>query len=91
MAGSYRNVVGQVCYRLRNAAGLTQEQLAARCSIAGLRLSRGTYAKIESQDREVTDYELVILAKVFKVKVTELLPEELPKWALHKESGYFKD
>lgn len=88
---SYRNVVGPACHRLRLAAELTQEQVAAKCSIAGIRLSRGTYAKIESQDREITDYELIILAKVFKVKPADLLPDELPGWALHRPSGHFKD
>ena len=47
--------------------GLTQEQLAAKCCVIGFDLSRSTLAKIESQNRQETDYELRYFAKVLKV------------------------
>jgi hypothetical protein len=38
----------------------------------GWNISRGTLAKIESQVRGVTDFEVVLLAKALKVKVNDL-------------------
>ncbi len=46
---------------------------AARCSILGWELSRGTLSKIEAQLRCVKDGELVILAKALKVDANTLL------------------
>lgn len=49
-----------------------QNQLAARCNIVGLNISRSTLAKIESKVRWVTDSEAALLAKALKVGVGEL-------------------
>lgn len=51
-----RNVVGPVVRRLRNAAELSQADLAARCGVLGWDLSRETMAKIESQIRWAADF-----------------------------------
>jgi transcriptional regulator with XRE-family HTH domain len=59
---------------LRNAASLSQSDLAARCGVLGWDLSRETLAKIESQIRWVADFELVCLASALRVDVKELLP-----------------
>ena len=47
--------------------GLTQKQLASTCCLLGFALSRGTLAKIESQNRQVTDFEIRYFAKALKV------------------------
>ena len=69
-----QNIVGPQIRKLRYQQGLTQELFAARCSVLGLELSRGTLSKIEAQLRCVTDAELMILAKALKVEPTALLP-----------------
>ena len=69
-----QNIVGPQVRKLRDQQGLTQEMFAARCSIRGLELSRGTLSKIEAQLRCVTDMELVLLAESLKVTVAQLLP-----------------
>jgi transcriptional regulator with XRE-family HTH domain len=69
-----QNIVGPQIRKLRYQQGLTQEMFAARCSILGWDLSRGTLSKIEAQLRCVTDAELVMLAKVLKVEVIAVLP-----------------
>ncbi|MGB7769917.1 MAG: helix-turn-helix transcriptional regulator [Verrucomicrobiia bacterium] len=69
-----QNIVGPHIRKLRYQQGLTQELFAARCSVLGLELSRGTLSKIEAQLRCVTDAELVILARALKVEPTALLP-----------------
>jgi transcriptional regulator with XRE-family HTH domain len=69
-----QNIVGPQIRKLRYQQELTQEMFAARCSILGWDLSRGTLSKIEAQLRCVTDTELVILAKALKVEVNAILP-----------------
>ena len=64
------------------AAGLTQEELAAKLQLAGLHsLDRVTVAKIESQIRSVFDFELVMIAKVLGTDPAALMPtpEKLKK------------
>lgn len=66
------NIIGQQVRRLRYRKDLTQNDMAARCCIAGLDISRGTLAKIEAQVRCVNDKEVYILAKVLGVSVDKL-------------------
>jgi len=66
------NIVGPQVRYLRKQKEMTQNQLAARCNIVGLNISRSTLAKIESKVRQVTDSEAALLAKALKVDVREL-------------------
>lgn len=75
-----RNIVGPAIRALRNHLGWSQEQAAAHCNIVGFDISRATYAQLEMQLRNVTDIELALLAKAFRVKVDLLIPDELPTW-----------
>lgn len=70
-----RNFVGPTVRRLRSNLGLTQAMLAARCQRLGWEISRESLAKIESQIRWVADFELLHLARVFQVDVSELVPD----------------
>ena len=70
-----KNIVGPSIRRLRCQRGLTQDMLAARCSVRGLELSRGTLSKIEAQLRCVVDSELLALAGVLGVRLEELFPK----------------
>jgi transcriptional regulator with XRE-family HTH domain len=69
-----QNIVGPVVRRLRMAAGLSQEALAAKLQVAGWDLTRGGLSKIEARLRRVNDAELLVLAKVLKCTVAELYP-----------------
>lgn len=69
-----RNIIGPQLRRLRYAAGLSQPALAARFQRIGWDIERDTIAKIEGQTRWVSDAELVMLARCFKVAVGDLLP-----------------
>lgn len=71
-----RNVVGPSVQRLRDQQGLTQPMLAARCSCLGWDLSRETLAKIETQVRWISDFELVCLALALKTTPEALLPRK---------------
>ncbi|MEQ2006915.1 MAG: helix-turn-helix transcriptional regulator [Limisphaerales bacterium] len=70
------NVVGAHLRRIRSGQGMTQEQLAARCQVQGLNLSRSTLAKIEAQVRLLKACELFIIAKVLKVPMEHFYPED---------------
>ncbi len=74
-------MVGPQVRKLRYQMGLTQPQLSARCSRWGWDLSRETLAKIETQIRWVSDFELVCIANALQTSVTDLFPtkEKMPK------------
>ena len=74
MAGK-QNIVGARVRRLRNERGLTQEMLAARCEVRGMKLSRATLSKIEAQLRCVTDAELKVIADALQVPIQALFAE----------------
>lgn len=69
-----QNLIGPVVRRLRMAAGLSQEALAAKLQVAGWDLTRGGLSKIEARLRRVNDAELLVLARVLKCGVAELYP-----------------
>jgi transcriptional regulator with XRE-family HTH domain len=69
-----RNIVGPQIRRLRDRQGLTQPMLAARCRRWGWDLSRETLAKIETQLRWVSDFELLCLARALRVEPDDLWP-----------------
>jgi len=71
------NVVGPQVRKLRNILDLTQEELAARCQLHGLDISRGTLSQIEARLRRVADSELFRLSVVLKVSTDDLFPSEM--------------
>jgi len=73
------NLVGPQIRKRRYELGLTQEQLATRCQLHGLDISRGTLSQIEAQLRCVTDDELLALARVLNVSTDSLFPVEPKK------------
>ncbi|EHW0652364.1 helix-turn-helix transcriptional regulator [Vibrio parahaemolyticus] len=70
------NVVGVSIRQLRKQQKITQEQLSAKCNVIGLDISRGTLAKIEAGVRQVTDVEIVMIARALKVDEGALFPKE---------------
>lgn len=66
------NIVGPKVRAIRDAQGLTQEELVARCNLLDWDISRGTLAKIEAQVRRVTDEEVRLLADALAVDINEL-------------------
>lgn len=72
-----RNIIGISCRRLRTAAGLTQNELIAKCQMKGWMISREMLAKIETGRRHVNDAEVALLADIFGVSADDLLA--LPK------------
>ena len=79
MEQTIRNVVGAQIRRLRDSQGISQQRLAALCSLAGYEITRSTLAKIEAEIRAVTDVELYVVAKALRLKVDELFPPSFEK------------
>jgi transcriptional regulator with XRE-family HTH domain len=72
-----KNIIGPQIRRIRLKMGLTQEQLAAKCQLAGFDVSRGVLSQIEAQLRCVSDYELLKLSRILKVSAQELLSHKM--------------
>jgi transcriptional regulator with XRE-family HTH domain len=73
------NIVGPQIRKARYQLSLSQEQLAARCQLLGLDISRSTLAQIEIRVRFVSDEELLVLASVLNVSTDDLYSAEARK------------
>ena len=71
-----KNICGDRIYEARTRQRMTQQELAARMQIEGVTLERDSISRVEIGTRFVTDYEVVIFAKVLGVSVIWLLGEE---------------
>lgn len=71
-----KNLSGERVYQRRSAMRLSQSELAARMQINGVNIEREAISKIETGDRFVADYELMVLAKVLGVSMAWLVGEE---------------
>jgi transcriptional regulator with XRE-family HTH domain len=73
------NICGPIVKRLRLTRDpiITQEQLAVGLQILGWDIDRFGISKIERGQRQVTDKELVLLARALAVPVSELLDTTL--------------
>ena len=69
-----QNLVGPQVRRLRMAACLSQEALAAKLQLAGWDISRGGLSKIEARLRRVNDAEFYLLAMVLGCELAGLFP-----------------
>lgn len=75
--GKPKNIVAFEVQKHRMAHGWSQTQLAAKCQMAGWDVSRGIIAGIEGRMRHVSDFELLILARVLKTEVSKLYPKKV--------------
>lgn len=67
-----RNLIGENLKKFRILNGFSQEQLIAQLNLLGLDLDRTSLSRIENQNREVYDYELVYFSKALKINIVEL-------------------
>ena len=70
------NASGRKIKELREAARLSQEQLAAKVQLVGLNLNQKAISRIETGDRVVPDFELLFFSEVFDVSVEALLDKD---------------
>ena len=65
--------IGANIRRLREQAGLTQEQVAAQLQVRGCDLTRSALAKIEVGQRHLYPDEIILLKEILKVSFEEIL------------------
>lgn len=63
------NISGDRTTKPTPRSGLSQDALAAKLQVAGLGIGREAISRIETGLRFVTDYELVIFARVLGVTI----------------------
>lgn len=68
-----KNISGDRIHQARTAIRLSQSDLAARMQVNGVTIEREAISKIETGDRFVTDYELMMFAKVLGVSIEWLV------------------
>ncbi len=71
--GGQKNISGDRIHQARTAMRLSQSELAARMQVNGVTIEREAISKIETRDRFVTDYELMMFAKVLGVSMDWLV------------------
>ena len=79
-----KNVVGTRIReaRSRNDGEVTQQQLAARVQAMGVDIDQTAISRIESGERQVTDIEIIALARALSINVVDLFEGvDLPEGA----------
>lgn len=61
--------IGQNIQKLRRQSNLTQEQVIAKMNLMGLKISKSTYAKIETNRMNIKVSELMGLKSIFKTEI----------------------
>ena len=67
--GGAKNISGDRIHQARTTMRLSQADLAARMQVNGVIIEREAISKIETGNRFVTDYELLIFARVLGVSM----------------------
>lgn len=70
-----KNLCGNRIKEARRTKKMSQSELAAKMQVEGIILERDSISRIEIGTRFVTDYELMIFAKILKVNVDWLLTQ----------------
>lgn len=72
------NITGQKLTAIRHKLGISQRQLARLMQLEGYDVDHHFIRRIENGERFVTDIELVVLSKVLKVSIMELIDDTIP-------------
>ena len=71
-----KNLCGDRIHQARTTQRMSQSDLAARMQVNGVTIEREAISKIETGDRFITDYELMIFSRVLGVSVNWLMGEK---------------
>ena len=70
-----KNITGAQITKIRKAKGLSQKEFVSFLQIEGLDMNPTSVSKIEGQTRQITDKELLIVAKALDVSPADLFFE----------------
>lgn len=76
MNSRYEKLVGQRIRELREASGMTQEQLSAKLQLEGCDITRSALAKIEVGQRHLYVDELKLMCLLLNVSSETILREK---------------
>ena len=68
-----KNICGARIKQVRKTLRLSQEDLAAKLQVSGVVIERNSISRIESGDRFIADYELLVLSQILGVTPAYLL------------------
>ena len=68
-----KNIIGERLKLLRNAAGLSQRDLARELQLLGIDMDKNVITRIETNKRYVTDFEIQALKQLFNVSYDYLI------------------
>ena len=68
--------VGNNIRRLRERAGMTQEQLAAKLQLGGCDITRSAVAKIEVGQRHLYPDEIILIKNILKADYSEIFSQD---------------
>lgn len=74
--GGQKNISGDRIHQARTAKRISQADLSARMQVKGVLIEREAISKIETGDRLVTDYELMVFSDVLGVTMDWLTGKE---------------
>ena len=74
--GQKQNMVGPRIKQLRLEKGMTQKTLAERLETLAVYVCRGSISRIEEQKRTITDIELIGIAEVLQVDISEFFKKD---------------
>ena len=72
-----KNIVSEAVRANRVVNRLTQNDVAIKMQAMGINIDQQMISKIESNDRFVTDYELICLCKILKIDYVKLFNDFL--------------
>lgn len=73
--GIKMNLIGKNVTKFRKKNKMSQATLSAKLELLGVYVCRGSISRIEDYSRTVTDIELVAIAKVLNVELSDLIEE----------------
>ena len=68
-----KNMIGRKIAKLRELHKMSQNQLMSKMQVLGVDICYSSLSKLEGQTRQVSDKEVVVLAKIFGVTPNDLL------------------
>ena len=77
----HKNIIGTSIRARRIALGWTQEKLAGELRNAGLKITRGGVAKVESRMVRIRDFNVLYFSTVLGVEVDDLFAQSNPEHA----------
>ena len=64
-----QNVIGGRITEIRVSKGIRQKDFISRLQAEGMDINPSSYSKLEGQTRQITDIEIIAMAKVLRVPV----------------------